>query len=502
MYEKEEFQLIEARTGDVRVEMPWRRKTPYMNPHVRFTVEAASLADADHHITAVIGKNGTGKSHLLTSIVQTFVALEELQTAKKSSVSNLPLEYLSYKIDGQHCTVERRANKRMELKVNQREVDIFDFPLPKRVVALTISPFDKFPVPRPVRHSVAPASWSLYQYLGLRDRFYKASIENLLFRSLNNLFEESENEPLRRINIGAVFAYLGLLPKLTVVYRVRIASEVKRALKLGQSLLFPGVIKDHDQRSRLEEMIGAGFDEHYQRDLMELALKKEERKCIRTTANFEQGGEVDETFKLLQPLRRAGFLRISGVEVTQTDGLVSDLKRASSGQLSMISALLSLASVITNASLVLIDEPELSLHPEWQVDYVGLLLRTFARFPGCHFVIATHSPLVVSKLPPHAKVIALDRADLPPPQDMAGQSSDYLLAEVFGSPSKGNLYVRERVSSALRLAGNGEAHTETFAVMLADLQKLAAELDQDDPARKLISDLANLVQSLGQGGAK
>lgn len=502
MHAEEDFQLLEARTGDVRVELPWRRTTPYMNPHVQFSVEAASLADAKHHITAVIGKNGTGKSHLLTSIVQTFVALEEFQTAKRSSVSNLPLEYLSYKINGQHCTVERRSNKSMVLKVDQLEVDILDFPLPKRVVALTISPFDKFPVPRPVRHSVAPATSSLYQYLGLRDRFYKASIENLLFRSLNNLFEESENEPLRRINIGAVFHYLDLLPNITVVYRVRITSEVMKALKSGRKLLFSEIVKDYNQRSRLEEMVAAGFDEQYLRYLMDLAIKKKEGNSIRATANFELGGEVDETFKLLQPLRRAGFLRISGVEVTQTGGLVSDLKRASSGQLSMISALLSLASVITNASLVLIDEPELSLHPEWQVDYVGLLLRTFERFPGCHFVIATHSPLVVSKLPSHAKVIALDRAKLPPAQDMAGQSADYLLAEVFGSPSKGNLYVRERVSSVLRLAGNGEAHSKTFVAMLADLRNLATELDEDDPARKLISDLTILVQPTDQGGAK
>lgn len=493
----QDFQLLESRTGDVIVELPWRKNTSYMNPHVRFSEKSIRRSDTSQHITAVIGKNGTGKSHLLTSIVQTFVSLEELQIGTRTSVANLPLEFLTYRIDGRHCTVERKPHRRLELKVDGQATDIYDFPLPRRVVALTISPFDKFPVPRLRRHSVAPADTSLYQYLGLRDRFYKASIDNLLFRSLNTLFEEEENDARRRANIGAVFEFLKLLPTLTVVYRIRIAAELRRGLESGKSLLSAGTLTNNDQRVRLEEMVKSGFDEHYFRDLLDMALQRAEKGIIRTTADFSKGGEVDETFKVLQPLRRAGFLKIAGVEVTQANGLVSDLKRASSGQLSMISSLLSLASVITDGSLVLIDEPELSLHPEWQTEYVDLLMKTFSQFSGCHFIIATHSPLVISELPKRANIIALDRAHLPPLDDISGQSSDYLLAEVFGSPLPGNLYIRERVVSALRLAGNGEVHSDEFIRTLSDLRRLSVELDSADPARKLIEDLARVTALAG-----
>ncbi|WP_430244905.1 AAA family ATPase [Neorhizobium sp. DAR64861/K0K2] len=497
MYAKEDFQLLESRTGDVRIELPWRKNTPYMNPRVRFSEESNGGGDTSQHITAVIGKNGTGKSHLLTSIVQTFVSLEELQIGKRTSVANLALEFLAYRIDGRHCTVERKPHRRLELKVDGQDTDIFDFPLPKRVVALTISPFDKFPVPRLLRNSVAPADTSLYQYLGLRDRFYKASIDNLLFRSLNTLFEEEQKDDRRRANIGSVFDFLKLLPTLTVVYRIKIASELRNMLYHGKSLVSSGILTNNDQRLRVEEMLKGGFDENYLHDLLELALLRGEKGIIRTTADFSNGGEVDETFKILQPLRRAGFLKIAGVEVTQANGLVSDLKRASSGQLSMISSLLSLASVITDGSLVLIDEPELSLHPEWQTDYVGLLMQAFSQFSGCHFIIATHSPLVISELPKGANIIALDKSRLPPLNDIAGQSSDYLLAEVFGSPLPGNLYIRERVVRALRLAGNGDVHSDEFKRTLSDLRRLSVELGDTDPARKLIEDLSNVAASAG-----
>jgi hypothetical protein len=234
MNSEDDFQLIEARTGDVKVVMPWRRKTPYMNPHVVFSEEATDpTSDISEHITAVIGKNGTGKSHLLTSIVQTFVGLEDLKAGLKGSIANLPLDYLSYRVGAQVCTVKRLKGKKIELRLNGEEITPFQLPLPKRVVALTTSPFDKFPVPRPIRRSVAPADASIYRYLGLRDRRNKAALENLLYRSLNSLFEESENEALRRINIGAVFEYLLLKPTLTVVYGLRISPTIREAVKRG-----------------------------------------------------------------------------------------------------------------------------------------------------------------------------------------------------------------------------------------------------------------------------
>lgn len=498
MYAEKDFQLLEARTGDVPVQLPWRRKTSFMNPDVKFTDRPTQPPfDSTEHVTAVIGKNGTGKSHLLTSIVQTFIALEELQLGKRTTISNLPLDYLAYRIDGRVCAVERRPRNNLTLIVDGEFVSIADLPLPRRVVALTISPFDKFPVPRSISHSIAPVQQSIYHYLGLRDRFNKASIETLLFRSLNNLFEESKDEPLRRTNISAVFEYLKLKPTLTVVYRLRVPSSVRNALVHGQSLTYPGIINSTSQRRRIEEVLASGVDEVQLLSLLNEAIGRAENRTIRMTADFRYGGLLDESFGRLQPLRRAGFLSMTGVEVVQLDGLVSDLKRASSGQLSMISALLSLASVITNASLVLIDEPELSLHPEWQVDYVGLLIRTFSRFKGCHFVIATHSPMVISELPPHANVIALDRTELPSVQELTGQSADYLLAEVFGAPTPNNLHVRERIVSALKMVANGDVNSIEFAEALGDLRKFVVELKPDDPAVELISNIELAAKDAG-----
>lgn len=499
----DDFQLLEARTSQIQFDMPWRRNPHDIDPHISFNDRSNQLlGEASEHITAVIGKNGTGKSHLLSSIVQTFVLLEQLQRRKKRSFREVPLEYLSYRVDGKHCIVQYLERpKRLVCSVEGVRVDVCDLPMPNRVVALTISPFDKFPVPRSVRNSTKPVESSVYEYLGLRDQFGKASMESLLFRSLNNLFEESQNEPLRRINIGSVFDFLGLEPFLTVIYQIRISRELQRKLQAGfRGDIFPYL--NHSDRRNVEEFLRGHIDLAALTSLLALAVELSENGFVRTTADFRSGGDLDEAFRSLQPLRKAGLLRLSNVEVKQVNGPFSNLRRASSGQLSMISALLALASVIENASLVLIDEPELSLHPEWQVDYVNLLSKTFARFKGCHFVVATHSPMVVSQLPKHANLITLDQPSLPPSETISGQSADYLLAEVFGAPMAGNLYIRERVVAALGLIAEGQAKTAKFQKVLADLSKIANLVRPDDPIKSIIGDISEVARVAGTKAPK
>jgi hypothetical protein len=72
----------------------------------------------------------------------------------------------------------------------------------------------------------------------------------------------------------------------------------------------------------------------------------------------------------------------------------------SSGQWQLINGLLNLALNVEDESLVLVDEPENSLHPEWQREYIDLLKQTMSAVKGCHVVLATHSPLIAAGVPP------------------------------------------------------------------------------------------------------
>lgn len=485
-----DFQLLDAEAAPVNVTTLWRRDPVWMHPQISLAHEPQRAPDEVGRVTAVIGQNGTGKTHLLSAIIESLLAIEHVVKGRKSRALGLPLQRLSYQIGSRTVELERVEQGNAIAYVDGKQVMLSDVPLPERIVALTITPFDKFPVPRLASFSAKAADESCYRYLGLRDRTGRASIENLLFRSLNSLFETTSNPAMRRVRINRVFDFLKLKPKLTVVYRVRIAREVLRACHARIPILNEEVIRDSNRLRRAQEVVKSG--QLTEEQLAEVILRVErtaDKGFVRLAARFDKDGYVDPMFAEFQPIRRAGFLQLAAVEVEQENGLITDLKRASSGQISIAAALLSLASEIQDGSLVLIDEPELSLHPEWQIKYIDLLLDTFRGYRGCHFLIATHSPLVISELPPHATLVALDNPYAPSASKLTGQSSDVQLAEAFQLSSNNNLHLRDLIVDAMRAAADGEAATQAYRNRVNHLAKITAKLDPGDGVRLVVNGL-------------
>ena len=72
--------------------------------------------------------------------------------------------------------------------------------------------------------------------------------------------------------------------------------------------------------------------------------------------------------------------------------------KLSSGQEQLFLMVLSLLAELEREALVLIDEPELYLHPNLEIEFIALLQELLARFDS-FAVISTHSPTVVRELP-------------------------------------------------------------------------------------------------------
>lgn len=110
-------------------------------------------------------------------------------------------------------------------------------------------------------------------------------------------------------------------------------------------------------------------------------------------------GNFDSYLQLLkyeQLMKKAGI--ISGIDVfLSKDGSVFPLEYASSGELSFIALLVHIAFCVNNRSFIFIDEPENSLHPQWQNEYFELLNGVIG-YNQCAIVVATHSPLIINSL--------------------------------------------------------------------------------------------------------
>lgn len=71
-------------------------------------------------------------------------------------------------------------------------------------------------------------------------------------------------------------------------------------------------------------------------------------------------------------------------------------KSLSSGELNIVTILYYLIFETTRGSIVLIDEPEISLHVVWQEQLSVLIEKIMESKPGVQVIIATHSPFISS----------------------------------------------------------------------------------------------------------
>ena len=176
-----------------------------------------------------------------------------------------------------------------------------------------------------------------------------------------------------------------------------------------------------------------------------------------------------------------------------------EITDASSGQLSFLVTLLGIASSIEDGSLILIDEPEISLHPRWQSEYLGRLTEAFSAFQGCHFILATHSPTLVAGAGPElTNIVDLERPAAAKRTPSPGRSVDEVLFSTFGVVTKNSLHLRDLLVAALRGAEDGELALASYDEEMAALQAARPDLPLGDPAGELIDRLVRLRTQLAE----
>jgi energy-coupling factor transporter ATP-binding protein EcfA2 len=131
-----------------------------------------------------------------------------------------------------------------------------------------------------------------------------------------------------------------------------------------------------------------------------------------------------------------------------------------------------------NASaLVIVDEIDAHLHPEWQRQLVPIVRK---HLPNVQVVATTHSPLIVSALEPqNIRVASRDENGTvtlaSPEEDMRGLRADQVLTsrETFGLPSSRSVHIEEKLEELDALYVDAEESAQT----LARRDELAAEVE-------------------------
>ncbi|SOU05861.1 AAA family ATPase [Xanthomonas arboricola] len=102
---------------------------------------------------------------------------------------------------------------------------------------------------------------------------------------------------------------------------------------------------------------------------------------------------ADENARILQ---RAGANRYElGLMRQESQRSITTFGELSSGEQQLLTLALKLTAYAGASTVILVDEPELSLHVSWQRAIPGMLEIVGSRM-GCSMVVATHSPVIVA----------------------------------------------------------------------------------------------------------
>ncbi|MQU09501.1 AAA family ATPase [Pseudomonas helleri] len=229
----------------------------------------------------------------------------------------------------------------------------------------------------------------------------------------------------------------------------------------------------------------------------------QERRALELKAHFSvsaltiDGYDADISYiRAIIVLLDVGLMRLMDLRLQKKDFGELSLKKASSGEQCLLVLMLGIAGHITDGSLILIDEPEISLHPRWQEEFMLLLTSSFARYRGCQFIVATHSPQVISRLKgPGCYITSLSRRELYRAEDFHDKSADFQLAELFDAPGIMNEYISRLAFNLLAKVKYSKKMDESSNNELRRLLEFNSQLEHNDPVKELIHSVATLCET-------
>lgn len=433
-----------------------------------------NMSEQQNTYTILTGKNGTGKTNILTKAVNSFI---------------------------------------FENKSDDVVLDLLSDKKPRSVIAITTARFDRFPAMDRISQSERPTA-SFYKHLGINGLQSNSSIgmcNDIIKRIVSRASQGWEHKS----GLGDIFNFLGYSPEMKIQLRLDnsasnpiirefelIASNINYEKKSpypyrARSQYLQRKIDEWSQLSGKEVPFDINDKIHSiyaRRDLIsknEMTLTFHENIKI----NFTHSISEIETISLLLFI---GIIRIKDVYLSNKENYLKKQKiqQLSSGQLCLILSMSFLASSLTDNALVCIDEPENSLHPEWQSMFIQLLQILASNYRGCHFMIATHSPQIVSGVYDRfAFINDLEINKLQFASEFMNRSADYQLSELFNAPGYRNEYLIRVSLVILSKISKSEALSEEDLSNITHIKNLAdnEKITKSDPVYHLINQITMMM---------
>lgn len=446
-----------------------------------FTQPESKLQDSQY--TLLIGENGVGKSLILEAIVD-FLFYVWVSYTMYSMVRRPKYIFcttLIYYMNGAVCKLDWREG-RLHFYIDGDESSVLPDYLP-RIVTTSFSICDKFKVPGSKEREL----FHFYKYIGAKVNGNMISPTSILFTLLSNVASASQ-EQLNRIN-NAIHA-IGY--ELCISFRFKLQA-VSDKFSFNETLNdFKMKAKETTYASKKFRQLT--FDE--KQILFDFYDKiKENKDTISMTIDFTEGNDLEtkkhDVYALFK-LRQMHVLNMSQISFRKDSKEFVSCMDMSSGEFNMLATIVSVASVAEKNVLVLMDEPEISQHPSWQMSIIDYLEKCL-KGQACHLLIATHSNFLVSSLPmKRSEVLHLykDEHNLIKSKKIEsntyGWSAEEVLLKVFNVPTTRNRYLAGIVGELMDGISNDTMKEEEVLGKISFLKEIVGNLNDIDPMKKII----------------
>lgn len=483
------------------------------------------------YTSILIGPNGTRKSIILKTLINIFREVDYYKHTKTYKKYTEGRFHLTYVLGGKTYELFnfKKANGKIDFelaivgsipkikaRVNGQNIkNLIDVKLPSKIIASTIMLTDRFPVIRKVEGE--QLEFKLYNYLGIRNdnsplsagtkQYIRKTVDFIVSSITKQNFRGRLGEVLNFLDFEKELA-ISYIPKYKpIFYNKNLSSTNFVSLFENWQTTFPNrknvpwgkwyFDKIKNNSLVIEQIVDF---------LNSITFKKYGRGGRYFDFEIFKDNTITTVFPVLQHLSKLDLISYPQLTLRKKENYF-DISNSSSGELQIISSFIGLMATIEPNSLLLIDEPEISLHPNWQKRYIDMLKSVFSdNYSSCHFVIASHSHFIISDLKADSSsIIGLNANESNTNKidttffdvNTYGWSAEQILLDIFKMSSTRNYYITKTITSVLKELSKKEPD---YAFVKKQLEKVIfldiSDFNENDPLRDIVFELQNLYKTL------
>lgn len=460
-------------------------RLPFTNDEQEPIALPPSRSKVANRVTVLIGENGVRKSYLLRSALDSILS-------QITEVNYLPPGALNV------------------IELNK---------LPAKIFALSATPTDRFPSKGNVLDRVSTKyNTEKYSYIGPRTARNILSRNQSVDEVIRNLLKNPLAINSRRKFLCQVLDQIGLENQFSIGFdSIGFDRRGVSTFIAGRNDMYGKYKSGQIYRDALEfskTKLGLKYTEELEyvilnrdshRSYLRESQENQPREYPFNVYVDAQSGTIDTSHgvssgALLWALN-IGLIRSRELKF-RLNGRYVNQDQLSAGQWNLFSTMVSLTLSVENDSLILIDEPENGLHPAWQRTFLGTFRNAIAHAKGCHVLVATHSPLILSSLSPtNSDLITLTRTedglDIEARRETtpAGWDASIILQEKFELDDARSPELTNLVDEALQIISLGLSKNEDrLQNLVKKIMPFYNNLPDEDLGKSIISSIISVAK--------